>query len=282
MRNWLRWPTRVEIPPNEQFLQWLAHIVYIFAGIFFLSLYRMPTHYLICLAICGVVELGASYIRSEGRSLKIPITGFISAGTFFMFTESLHAQVYIIGSLVAVFSKYFIRYNGKHVFNPGNIAVLAVVTLLPQYAVSVPGQWGGDWWFILLVGVIGAAVSIRAKRIWVAIAYAVSFVIFSSLRGFIFDVSPIFLAGSVIGVPSMIYLFHMITDPATSPRRQKYQILFGASLGLLDVFLRFKEIIYAPIIALAAITALMPLIHILNAKARQISLPNGLERITGS
>lgn len=272
MRFPLRWPKKIELPPKEQFLQWFAHMTYIFVGIFFLSLYRMPLHYFICISICGLADLIVGYIRSEGVSVRVPITGFISAGTFFMFTESLHAEVYFFGSLAAVLSKNLFRYNGRHVFNPGNIAVLAVVILLPQYAVSVPGQWGGDWWVILLVAAMGIVIAYLAQRWWVSLSYFLSFVLFSTIRGLIFNISPFFLAGTVIGIPSMIYLFHMVTDPATSPRSTKYQIVYGASVGLIDVFLRYKEVLYAPVIALAIVTAVQPLIHFVSSRMKYLSM----------
>lgn len=263
---------QIRVPAKEQFFQWFCHMSYIFLGISFLNLYREPSHYFICLAVCGAVELVVGYFRSEKKSLTIPITGFISAGTFFMFIESTYAEIYFFGSLAAVLSKYIFRYNGRHVFNPGNFAVLFVVIMFPQYAVSVPGQWGGELWLIGIVAVLGAIVSIWAKRIMVSVAYLVGFILLSTVRGFVFDISPVFLFGSVIGVPSMIYLFHMITDPATSPEKIKNQIAFGLIIAFIDVILRHLEVLYASVIALILVTAFRPLMSGLFSKDHETRL----------
>lgn len=252
---------QLKVPPKEMFMQWSAHMTYISLGIYFLGLYREPIFYLTCLAICGIMELFASFYRSQYKAITLPITGFISAGTFFLFVESPFIQIYIMGAVLAILSKYLIRYNGKHVFNPGNIAILLTIILLPQYAVSVPGQWGGEIWLIILVGLIGMLVSSIAGRILLSVSYIGAFILFSCVRAYYFDISPFFLAGTVIGVPGMIYAFHFITDPVTTPNTRKSQILFGVAIAGLDVYLRYIEVLYAPLIACAVITAMRPIIN---------------------
>lgn len=55
--------------------------------------------------------------------------------------------VLVLGASVAIASKFFLRIDGKHVFNPGNLGIAAAVLLTGDAWVS-PGQWGaGPRWF---------------------------------------------------------------------------------------------------------------------------------------
>ncbi|MEO0854793.1 MAG: Na+-transporting NADH:ubiquinone oxidoreductase, subunit NqrB, partial [Cyanobacteria bacterium J06648_11] len=53
-----------------------------------------------------------------------------------------------IAAALAISSKFSIRVGGKHVFNPANFGIIAVVALTSDAWVS-PGQWGTDAWLML-------------------------------------------------------------------------------------------------------------------------------------
>jgi Na+-translocating ferredoxin:NAD+ oxidoreductase RnfD subunit len=134
-----------------------------------------------------------------------------------------------------------------------------IVHLFPISAVSVPGQWAGSAWMILLVAIVGTFVIVRAGSHWVSVSYLGSFAIFSTLRGLMQGISPLFLAGPAIGVPGLIFTFHMISDPRTIPLKLKNQIAFGILVALVDVLFRYYTILYPQFISLMLITALFVL-----------------------
>ena len=66
-------------------------------------------------------------------------------------------------SVVAVGSKFVIRVRGKHVFNPTNGGLVAMVLLTDQVWVS-SGQWGSAASFAFLMACLGGLVVNRAAR----------------------------------------------------------------------------------------------------------------------
>lgn len=59
----------------------------------------------------------------------------------------------------------------------------------------------------------------------------------------------LFWPSTLITTTSFIFIFHVISDPKTSPTPPIYQFIFGASIGLLDFILRFNKILPAESIA---------------------------------
>ena len=47
----------------------------------------------------------------------------------------------VIGAVIAVSSKFLVRWNDKHVFNPTNFAIVVMMLASPRVWVS-SGQWG--------------------------------------------------------------------------------------------------------------------------------------------
>ena len=68
--------------------------------------------------------------------------------------------VLVLGASVAIASKFFLRIDGKHVFNPGNLGIAAAVLLTGDAWVS-PGQWGSGAALVFLVGAAGCMVVLR-------------------------------------------------------------------------------------------------------------------------
>ena len=81
---------------------------------------------------------------------------------------------------IAVGSKFVLRVGGKHLFNPTNGAIVALLTLataIPALDLSVwvsPGQWGNTAFFLLLMGCLGTIVVTRAARADVTFAFLVT------------------------------------------------------------------------------------------------------------
>lgn len=255
---------KIIFPKPVQFYQWFCHMTYIAVAVYSVNIYRNISYYYISLIVVGLLEVAINYYRS--KIIKLPITCFISTGAVFMLVESSHLQVYLLGGTIAVLSKYFLQVNGRHVFNPGNIGTLAVILLLPIYAVSVPSQWGGGTSFIILMATLGLVATVWAKRAWITFSYIIAFSLFSYARAYAYNLSPAFLIGTLIGAPSVLFAFHMINDPATTPENRRHQIYFGAIVAGSDFVLRWLQIIYAPLIALAIVSSVWPLLNIKGKK----------------
>lgn len=162
---------------------------------------------------------------------------------------------------IAIGSKFFIRWNGKHIWNPTNIALATMMLLLPAQAWVSPGQWGSGPTMAYTMACAGSFVVNRSARSDTTIAFLAAF------AAIIFGRS--LWLGEPMTIPFhrlqngalMIFAFHMISDPKTTPNTRAGRILFAclvaAGAGFV-AFVLFRP--NGPIWALAALSPIVPLI----------------------
>ena len=49
---------------------------------------------------------------------------------------------YALCSAIAITSKYVLRWRGRHLWNPSNFAISAMLFLIPEYVATLSIQWG--------------------------------------------------------------------------------------------------------------------------------------------
>ncbi|MGB2925425.1 MAG: Na+-transporting NADH:ubiquinone oxidoreductase, subunit NqrB, partial [Limnothrix sp.] len=59
-----------------------------------------------------------------------------------------HPAVLVLAGSLAIASKFFLKYENKHFFNPANFGIISVLLLTKDAWIS-PGQWGTDWWYLI-------------------------------------------------------------------------------------------------------------------------------------
>ena len=163
-------------------------------------------------------------------------------------------------ALIAVSSKFLIRWNGKHVFNPTNFAIVAMLLATDGVWVSA-GQWGSAAFFSFLIACAGALVVYRSTRSDVTLA-------------FLFFWSAILFArairlGDPLTIPLhrlengalLIFSFFMISDPKTTPDSRAGRILFAAMVAGVAWYIQFRMFhTNALLWALAVCSPCVPLI----------------------
>src|SRR5262245_44046073 len=83
---------------------------------------------------------------------------------------SLHA----LAGVIAILSKFVIRHDGKHVFNPAGFAIAALLVFSSDHVWISPGQWGTSVWFAALVGFCAILVLHAARRGDIALFFLLS------------------------------------------------------------------------------------------------------------
>jgi enediyne biosynthesis protein E5 len=175
---------------------------------------------------------------------------------------------YALCGAISIMSKYVIRWKGRHLWNPSNFAICAMLLLAqvgaaPPDAVSTLSiQWGNDIWPLLIVWTLGAFIMYRVKLFHITATYVVSFLAFAALRSlitghvFLSEVSPI------TGPMYQLFIFFMITDPRTTVKRKWAQCLVAFLVAAMEMALRLAEIIHAPFYALTIVGPLALAIEI--------------------
>jgi enediyne biosynthesis protein E5 len=138
--------------------------------------------------------------------------------------------VHPLAAALAISSKFVLRVNGKHVFNPANLGVILAIALLPGTWVS-PGQWGNDIALAVAFVALGALVTQRARRwdiSWVFLAAWATLVALRTLwlsQPWTIFVHP-FESGALL-----LFAFFMISDPMTIPNRRSARVGYAIAVA---------------------------------------------------
>lgn len=186
---------------------------------------------------------------------KIPhlASAYISGISVGILLRSPEYWPYALCSAIAITSKYAIRWKGKHLWNPSNFSICAMLLLAPEYVAGLSIQWGNDLWPVAIVWLLGVVIVYRVGRAHISLTYVVSFVAFAFLRSeitghpFLAEVAP------VTGPMYQLFIFFMVTDPKTTVKSKWAQCLVVFLVALVEMILRLGESIYAPFYALALV-----------------------------
>jgi Na+-transporting NADH:ubiquinone oxidoreductase subunit NqrB len=166
----------------------------------------------------------------------------------------------VLAALIAVSSKFLIRWNGKHIFNPTNVAIVALMLATDRVWVSA-GQWGSVAFFSFLIACAGGLVVYRSTRSDVTLAFLFFWSAILFARGI--------RLGDPLTIPLhriengalLIFAFFMISDPRTSPDARLGRFLFAASVAILGHYLAFfmqmRPALYIALIAISPLTLLI-------------------------
>jgi Na+-transporting NADH:ubiquinone oxidoreductase subunit NqrB len=166
----------------------------------------------------------------------------------------------VAAGVVAIASKFLIRVNGKHLFNPTNGAIVALLVLSNQVWVS-PGQWGAAAALAFLFASAGSMVVNRAARSDVTYAFLVCY-------GALIVGRSLYL-GEPMAIPLhrlesgalLLFTFFMISDPKTTPDSRIGRVVFAALVAGGAWYVQFRLFRTNGLLwSLAACSTLVPLI----------------------
>jgi Na+-transporting NADH:ubiquinone oxidoreductase subunit NqrB len=134
--------------------------------------------------------------------------------------------VHPVAAALAMSSKFLLRINGKHVYNPANLGVIAAITVLPGTWVS-SGQWGSDLalaaWFLML----GSLVTERARRLDVSWVFLSTYLGLVALRVLLLGQSWTIWWHQLGNGALLLFAFFMISDPMTIPNRRAPRVAYA-------------------------------------------------------
>jgi hypothetical protein len=156
-------------------------------------------------------------------------------------------------SAISIMSKYVIRWKGRHLWNPSNFAICAMLLLAPYAVSTLSIQWGNDKWPLLIVWTLGALITWRVKRFHITATYVLSFCAFATLRGLITGDGFLAEVAPITGPMYQLFIFFMITDPRTTVKPKWAQCLVAFLVAAMEMVLRLAENIHAPYYALTIV-----------------------------
>jgi hypothetical protein len=186
------------------------------------------------------------------------ITG-ISVG---ILVRSPAVWIYAWTSVVSIISKYVLRVGGRHIWNPSNFGISAMLFLASYTGATLSVQWGNNLYAMLVIWALGSMIIYRLKRFHITATYVACFFLFALVRtwatgdSFQAEISPI------TGPMYQLFIFFMITDPKTTVKSKLGQCAVAASVALVETILRLLEVVHAPYYALFLVGPMANLIEI--------------------
>ena len=148
-----------------------------------------------------------------------------------------HVAVLMLAGCLAIASKFFLKYENKHFFNPANFGIISVLLLTNDAWVS-PGQWGTDWWYLILFFSAAGLVLNKVGRWDTSIAFLASYGGLEILRNFWLGWTWDVVIQQLSSGSLLLFAFFMLTDPRSIPNAKKGRIFWAISIALLTFVLQ--------------------------------------------
>ena len=226
-------------------------------GHFFLGFEASWLTPLVALATSYSMETGLEALDAWANGRKPRFLGGGPRGMV-MFLRSAHITALACGMLlyansrlwaivlavvVAIGSKYVFRVrispkSTRHVFNPSNVGITVTLLLLPwvgiappyQFTESLPGLWG--WLPVAIILTTGSLLNFKmTRRGPLILAWFAGFCLQAVVRNAIHGTNIESELLVTTGVAFVLFTFYMVTDPMTTPKTAKGQVLFGLAVA---------------------------------------------------
>lgn len=178
---------------------------------------------------------------------------------------------YLLAVLIANASKYVIRFRFrgklKHVLNPSNAGIVAVLLMFPWVGIAPPYHFTNnttgalDW--LIPLGILMAGTMLNAgltKKIPMIMGWVAGFVAQAVLRWLLLDHSLVGALLPMTGLAFVVYTNYMITDPATSPSKPRNQFVYGLTNAFVYSLLVVSGVVFGFFFALVITCVLRTLV----------------------
>ncbi|MDX1921581.1 MAG: RnfABCDGE type electron transport complex subunit D [Alphaproteobacteria bacterium] len=223
-----------------------------------------PEPYQLFIALSATLLTQYACFRMWGISNMDFRSPFITGLGITLLLRSDALWMYALAGFLAIASKFLIRVNNKHMFNPANFAIALLLLALPDMVWVAPGQWGATGWLGILVLCAGMMVITGARRIDTTLMFFACFGGLLLARALYLGDPLEIPLHQMESVSLLIFAFFMISDPVSTPSRLPMRFLFVLLVSLLAFYLQFKlQIRPGLILALFFISPLTPLLDLM-------------------
>ena len=217
-----------------------------------------------------ITALGVQFLGSFMTAVRFePRSAIITTLSLSLLLRADAIIPLMAAAAIAIGSKFTMRLYGKHIFNPANAGIVAMLilshTFMPDIAWTTPGQWGTALWLAAALAGAGLFVTYRAARLDVPLIFLASFAALLIARAL--------WLGDPLAIPMLrlqngaliLFAFFMISDPKTTPDGAIGRAVFSIGAAIIAYVLGYHfyssdGIFYA----LAIMCVLRPLIDALD------------------
>ena len=206
-------------------------------GMFRLGFDVSPARALLLIGCALATQLLCS--RAAGLPAVDVKSALISGLSLCLLLRTSSAALAAATAVVAIGSKFLLRWNGKHVFNPTNFGIVAMMLASDRVWVS-PGQWGAAAFFAFLIACAGLLVVRRAARSDVTVAFLGFYALLLLARSAVLHEPPAIPLHRLQTGALLLFAFFMISDPKTTPDSRLGRIFFAILVASGGAFVQFR------------------------------------------
>lgn len=244
--------------PDPRYYQIAVLTVLVAAGVFMLDFGIPWAHAVIIFIAAQATQYTAG--RLAGVPVFDPRSAMVTTLSLTLLLRTDLPSVAALAAVAAIGSKFVLRYNGKHIFNPANFAIVGFM-LLTDHAWISTGQWGNATIAAFALACLGFLVLTRARRAETTLSFLGAYAALLTGRAL--------WLGDPLSIPLhhlqngalLIFAFFMISDPKTTPNSASGRCLYGALVALIAHTIQFVYYQpYGPMLALFFAAPIVPLI----------------------
>lgn len=215
----------------------------------------------VALAIAAGLATQLAFTWWLGLARFDPLSPLITSLSLSILLRTSGPWLMALAAVLAMASKFLVRIDGKHVFNPSNLAIAVLILVSGQAWIS-PAQWGSQAWGAFLIACLAGLVLSRARRADIALAFLATFAALLAARAlYLGDPWAIPLKQMQSGA-LLLFAFFMISDPKAAPDRRAMRVVFAMLVAVAGFTLQIG--LFRPEGLMIALFALSPVVPLLD------------------
>ena len=187
------------------------------------------------------VSLAAQYACTRLWKLPAfdPRSALISGLSLCLLLRTNDPALAVLAAVITIASKFVLRLRGKHIFNPTNFGIVAMMALTGAVWVS-PAQWGNVAFFAFLMACLGGLVVNRAARSDVTYAFIAFYMALVFGRSLWLGEPMTIPVHRLQSGALLLFTFFMISDPRTTPNSRAGRVLFALLVAYGAWYVQFR------------------------------------------
>lgn len=146
-------------------------------------------------------------------------------------------QTMMLASFLAISSKFLFRYRSKHFFNPANFGIVSALLLTNDAWVS-PGQWGTDWWYLILFAGMGGVILQKVGRWDTSVTFLLVYAALEAIRDVWLGWSGDVWLHQLSSGSLILFALFMLSDPRSIPNATMGRIFWAIAIAFTTVILQ--------------------------------------------
>ena len=239
-RSLVRWLDRTKQVDPRYLIAGLITLVLVTAQL----RYHMVGGYdrlIVALGTCVVTEALLSWF-DRGKVVNL-LSAYISGISLTLLTKPQGGALwpFALGAIIAISSKYVLKYKDNHLWNPTNLAITVLLLVATDRVSVLSQQFGNDVVTNLVIWTFGLIIANRVKVLHITLTYVIAFLVLSTARALAFGqpIGP--EIGPITGPMYQLFIFFMITDPRTVVRGRRAQIYVAVIVAIVETLIRIAS-----------------------------------------